>query len=114
MPILVPIACVSAPIPIVVVVGKDTHGAVSTTFAVCSLFEGLPGCEGVRLDACVHLREEETKYALTIFPLQIIQVNLVAEGLAGDACRVMGRLAVLAAWTSECGALPIQFVLQWV
>ena len=114
LPVLVPVALVSATVPIDIVVREHTHGSVCTAFSISSLLDGLPGGKGISLHTCVHLREEQTKDALTILPLEIVQVNLVTEGLGSDACRVVSRLAMLTAWTTKCGPFPSRFVLQRV
>ena len=51
-----------------------------------SLLQILPCLHSVCGYSCIHLREEEAKDSLSVFPLQVVQIDLVRERLLASLC----------------------------
>ena len=51
------------------------------SLALLHLLQILSRLHSVRRHSCIHLGEEEAKDALSVFPLQVIQIDLVREWL---------------------------------
>ena len=51
------------------------------SLALLHLLQILPRLHSIGRNPCIHLGEEEAKDALSVFPLQVIQIDLVREWL---------------------------------